>query len=59
MTWPLAMRGKAAPEVRSRARWRALPQDSLGNAQLIRPGAVNWLTVGRGIVHSERTTPEL
>ncbi len=34
-------------------------RDSLGNAQVIRPGDVNWMTAGRGIVHSERTpTPE-
>ncbi|HYL49772.1 MAG TPA: pirin family protein [Stellaceae bacterium] len=32
-------------------------RDSLGNAQPIRPGAVNWMTAGRGIVHSERTPP--
>jgi redox-sensitive bicupin YhaK (pirin superfamily) len=25
----------------------------------IRPGAVNWMTAGRGIVYSERTSPEL
>jgi hypothetical protein len=30
-------------------------RDSLGCAQLIRPGEVNWMTAGRGIVHSERT----
>lgn len=30
-------------------------QDSLGFAQPIRPGEVNWMTAGRGIVHSERT----
>jgi len=30
-------------------------RDSLGNAQVIRPGAVNWMTAGRGIVHSERS----
>jgi hypothetical protein len=36
-----------------------LHRDSLGNAQPIRPGAVNWMTAGRGIVHSERTPPEL
>lgn len=30
-------------------------RDSLGNTQLIEPGAVNWMTSGRGIVHSERT----
>lgn len=31
--------------------------DSLGFAQAIRPGEVNWMTAGRGIVHSERTAP--
>jgi redox-sensitive bicupin YhaK (pirin superfamily) len=30
-------------------------RDSLGNALEITPGAVNWMTAGRGIVHSERT----
>ncbi len=30
-------------------------RDSLGTEQLIRPGAVNWMTAGRGIVHSERS----
>lgn len=30
-------------------------RDSLGNAQVIRPGEVNWMVAGRGIVHSERT----
>jgi redox-sensitive bicupin YhaK (pirin superfamily) len=34
-------------------------RDSLGNAQPIRPGEVNWMTAGRGIAHSERTPPEL
>lgn len=29
-------------------------RDSLGSAQLIEPGAVNWMSAGRGIVHSER-----
>jgi len=29
-------------------------RDSLGNEQLIEPGAINWMTSGRGIVHSER-----
>lgn len=33
-------------------------RDSLGNRQLIQPGAVNWMTAGRGIVHSERTPEE-
>ncbi len=32
-----------------------LHRDSLGYEQLIMPGAVNWMTAGRGIVHSERT----
>jgi redox-sensitive bicupin YhaK (pirin superfamily) len=36
-----------------------LHRDSLGTVQPIRPGAVNWMTAGRGIVHSERTPPEL
>ena len=30
-------------------------RDSLGMVQDIRPGEVNWMTAGRGIVHSERT----
>jgi len=30
-------------------------RDSLGNRQVIVPGDVNWMTAGRGIVHSERT----
>ena len=34
-------------------------RDSLGTAAPIRPGEVNWMTAGRGIVHSERTGPEL
>jgi redox-sensitive bicupin YhaK (pirin superfamily) len=36
-----------------------LHRDSLGTVQPIRPGEVNWMTAGRGIVHSERTAPEL
>ena len=32
-----------------------LHRDSLGCVQSIEPGAVNWMTAGRGIVHSERT----
>ncbi|MEO7241822.1 MAG: pirin family protein [Variovorax sp.] len=34
-------------------------RDSLGNAQEIRPGAINWMTAGRGIVHSERKPKHL
>ncbi|MDE2258060.1 MAG: pirin family protein [Xanthomonadaceae bacterium] len=30
-------------------------RDNLGIVQVIRPGDVNWMTAGRGIVHSERT----
>jgi redox-sensitive bicupin YhaK (pirin superfamily) len=33
-------------------------RDSLGTVQAIRPGAVNWMIAGRGIVHSERTAAE-
>ena len=33
-------------------------RDSLGNVQAIVPGDVNWMTAGRGIVHSERSGPE-
>jgi redox-sensitive bicupin YhaK (pirin superfamily) len=34
-------------------------RDSLGFVQPIQPGAVNWMTAGKGIVHSERTPDEL
>jgi redox-sensitive bicupin YhaK (pirin superfamily) len=34
-------------------------RDSLGSVQAIRPGDVNWMTSGRGIVHSERSPEEL
>ncbi|MGB7404319.1 MAG: pirin family protein [Pacificimonas sp.] len=33
-------------------------RDSLGSEQAIAPGAVNWMVAGKGIVHSERTSPE-
>ena len=33
-------------------------RDSLGYDQLIKPGAINWMTAGTGIVHSERTPDE-
>ena len=36
-----------------------LHRDSLGTSQRIEPGAINWMTAGRGIVHSERTPQEL
>lgn len=34
-------------------------RDSLGSNQVITPGAINWMTAGRGIVHSERTPDHL
>ena len=34
-------------------------RDSTGVSQRIEPGAINWMTAGRGIVHSERTPDDL
>jgi redox-sensitive bicupin YhaK (pirin superfamily) len=34
-------------------------RDSLGFVQPIEPGAINWMTAGGGIAHSERTPPAL
>jgi len=34
-------------------------RDSLGSLQPITPGDVNWMTAGRGIVHSERSDPDI
>ncbi|MBV6322528.1 pirin family protein [Duganella violaceipulchra] len=34
-------------------------RDSIGSVQRIEPGAINWMTSGRGIVHSERTPKDL
>lgn len=34
-------------------------RDSLGTALEITPGAVNWMTAGKGVVHSERTPEHL
>jgi redox-sensitive bicupin YhaK (pirin superfamily) len=36
-----------------------LHRDSLGKVQRILPGAVNWMTAGCGIVHSEKVTDEV
>ena len=36
-----------------------LHRDSLGNVQRIEPGAINWMTAGHGVVHSERRPPDL
>ncbi len=33
-----------------------LHRDSLGYVQEIRPGEINWMTAGKGIVHSEKVT---
>ena len=30
-------------------------RDSLGSEQVVAPGELNWMTAGKGIVHSERT----
>jgi redox-sensitive bicupin YhaK (pirin superfamily) len=35
-----------------------LHRDSIGSVQSIEPGAVNWMTAGHGIVHSERSPTE-
>jgi redox-sensitive bicupin YhaK (pirin superfamily) len=34
-------------------------RDSTGVVQRIEPGAINWMTAGRGVVHSERTPEDL
>ena len=31
-------------------------RDSIGNDQVILPGAVNWMVAGKGVTHSERTS---
>lgn len=33
---------------------RVRHRDSLGTDRVIEPGAINWMTAGRGVVHSER-----
>ena len=53
-------RRAAAPAYRSRHRdllfdGEIMHRDSLGTEQPIQPGEINWMTAGRGIVHSERT----
>lgn len=34
-------------------------RDSLGTKQEIKPEEINWMTAGKGVVHSERTPPHL
>lgn len=36
---------------------RIIHRDSLGFEQAIEPGAINWMTAGHGITHSERSSP--
>lgn len=38
---------------------RMAHRDSLGTVCEIEPGAINWMTAGHGIVHSERTPADL
>ena len=33
-------------------------RDNTGAIQAVRPGEVNWMTAGKGVVHSERTDPQ-
>src|SRR5262245_2025995 len=35
---------------------KIMHRDNLGTVQPIQPGEVNWMTAGRGIVHSERSS---
>lgn len=37
---------------------RMVHRDSTGAVATIEPGAVNWMTAGRGVTHTERTHPE-
>jgi redox-sensitive bicupin YhaK (pirin superfamily) len=40
-------------------RGQAIHRDSLGNEQILKAGDVNWMTAGKGIVHSERIPQEV
>ncbi|MAT04093.1 MAG: hypothetical protein CL424_03500 [Acidimicrobiaceae bacterium] len=39
-------------------RGRAVHRDSTGAVQTIDPGAVNWMTAGGGVTHTERSHPD-
>jgi redox-sensitive bicupin YhaK (pirin superfamily) len=39
-------------------RGRAVHRDSIGSVQAIEPGAVNWMTAGDGVTHTERSHPD-
>ncbi len=39
-------------------RGRAVHRDSTGAVQTIEPGAVNWMTAGAGVTHTERSHPD-
>ncbi len=39
-------------------RGRAVHRDSVGSVQTIEPGAVNWMTAGDGVTHTERSHPD-
>lgn len=66
---PVVLKGDKAMKVRSHPHiglstitylfsGEIMHRDSLGNEQIIRPGEVNWMTAGNGIVHSERASSE-
>lgn len=63
---PIVFRAGAGPQVRPHPHiglstlsylleGEMVHRDSAGNVETIRPGDVNWMTAGRGIVHSERS----
>lgn len=37
---------------------RLVRRESTGAVQLIEPGAVNWMTAGSGVTHTERSHPD-
>jgi len=66
---PVVFRAGAAPNVRPHPHiglstltylleGEMVHRDSLGSVETVRPGDVNWMTAGGGIVHSERSPPK-